>query len=60
MTENDRKLIEKAQSMHYTEWYMADELAEQADTPEARREIHLISQRLYHTEEYIGDRNFYD
>lgn len=52
MTENDRKLIAKAKSLSCTLWYIAYDLAELADTREARIALENIGKRLAHMEEY--------
>lgn len=54
MTEKDKQLIAQARRLNYTEWYEARQLAEQADTEEARRCIIGIEQELYHKEEYYA------
>lgn len=51
MTENDRTLIARARELDYTDWYLAMDMEERADTEEARRVLHSIGVRLYHTEE---------
>ena len=52
MTEKDLKLIEKANAVNYSEWYLIDE--NEADTPEAKEELHRIASHKYHTEEYFA------
>lgn len=52
MTEKDRQLIARAEQLPYTQWYIADDLAEQADTPEARQRLRDIAKYLNHREEY--------
>ncbi len=51
MTENDRRLIERARKLHWTDSDIAFALIDQADTPQARRELKEIAVRLYHLEE---------
>ena len=49
MTEKDKKLIEKAWSVPYVEWYKIKE--EEADTEEGREKLHTIMMVKYHQEE---------
>ena len=51
MTDKDKKLIEKALQYGFTGWGEVLDLAEQADTDEARNELHSIAMSLYHREE---------
>jgi len=50
MTEKDKKLIEEAEKLSYSDWFLVRE--DEADTEEAREILHSIASRLYHTEEY--------
>lgn len=50
LTEKDKKLIEEAYKVPYTEWYLIDENA--AETPEGKARLHSIASSKYHTEEY--------
>ena len=50
LTEKDKKLIEEAYKVPYTEWYLIDEDA--AETPEGKERLHSIASSKYHTEEY--------
>ena len=52
MTENDKKLIAKAEGIHYKNWDLIDELAEQAETQECKDRLHKIASFKYHKEEY--------
>lgn len=52
MTENDKKLIVKAESMHYRDWDLIDKLAEQAETQECKDRLLKIASFKYHQEEY--------
>lgn len=52
MTENDKKLIVKAESMHYRDWDLIDKLAEQAETQECKDRLLKIASFKYHKEEY--------
>jgi len=51
MTENDKKLIAKANKTSYIDWYLVDKMREQADSEEAKRILADISKHLYHREE---------
>ena len=53
-TEKDKKLIAKARRLHYTDWMEAEKMIQQAESDYARQELHDISTRLYHIEEYAG------
>lgn len=52
MTEKDKELIEKAKQLYFTEWYKAYDMANEADTPQAKRELESIARYLYHMEEF--------
>lgn len=52
MTENDKKLIARAEALHYTEWYAVTPLIRQAETDEARDILHTIQTTGNHLEEY--------
>lgn len=52
MTENDKKLIAKAEGIHYKNWDLIDELAEQAETQECKDRLLKIASFKYHKEEY--------
>lgn len=52
MTDKDQKLIEKAKKLSAVDWDYAYELAEQADTEEAKEILSNIGRLLYHREEY--------
>lgn len=49
LNEHDKKMIEHAQSLHYTDWTEIHE--EQAETIEGYERLHSICSRLYHKEE---------
>lgn len=55
MTENDKQLIKNANHLYCVDWYLADKMAEKADTVEAKTELQNIAKRLYHKEEYLED-----
>lgn len=57
MHEKDRQLIEQARKLHYSDWDKAIELAELAESEDAKKEIKSIGSRLYHIEESITDRS---
>ena len=49
MSENDRRLVEEARSLHSPiEWEDALELERQAESPEAKEAIGRIAILLYH------------
>ena len=50
LIEKDKKLIEEAYKVPYTEWYLIDENV--AETPEGKERLHSIASSKYHTEEY--------
>lgn len=52
MTEKDKRLIEMAQQIPYTEHYLVSRMEKQADTEEARETLRRIASRLYHEGEY--------
>lgn len=52
MTDKDKKLVEKARKISYTEWGYIDSLIEEADTEEAKRLLHSIQGYKYRIEEY--------
>lgn len=52
MSEHDRKLIEQAKKLSYTDWSLAFDMAEKAVSKQAKNELENIGKRLYHTEEY--------
>lgn len=55
MTENDKKLIEKAEHLWCVDWYLADKMVEKADAPETKDRLKNIAKRLHHKEEYLAD-----
>ena len=54
MTEKDFELIERAKNIPYTHWYDIEDLEKEADTEEAREQLHSILSYKYHTEEYYA------
>lgn len=52
MTTNDIALIERANKIHFREWYMVDKMIPFADTEDAKKELKSILCNLYHKEEY--------
>lgn len=54
MSEKDSELIQKARSIKYVNWYMIDDLIEQAETEETRETLKSIRSSKYHTEEYYS------
>ena len=51
MNEQDLQRIEKARSLKSDEWSIAYDLEEQAESEEARNELHTIRTRLFHRSE---------
>lgn len=51
MTQKDLELIEKAYRTPYTNYGDVDDMADQADTEEAREWLHAIANGKYHEEE---------
>lgn len=54
LTEKDKQLIAKAETLSISQWDEAEELAKQAETDEARERLRLIASSLYHKEEYYA------
>ena len=52
MTDHDRQLIAQAEALSYSMWPQIDDMAGQADSDEAREQLHDIAVRKYHYEEY--------
>ncbi len=52
MTENDKKLIEKALELDCIDWAVAGVYAKHAESPEAKEQLRKIESVLYRTEEY--------
>lgn len=55
LTEKDKQLIARAQTLSYLDWDIAFRLAREAESEEARQQLRLIGSTLYHTEEYYAD-----
>lgn len=53
MTDKDRKLIEEAEKIGFTEWPEILRMSDQADTEEARRKLKQIASFNMHFEEYL-------
>lgn len=53
MTDNDKKLIEQALCLGPFSFDEAFEMAEKADTPEARKRLEDIGKSLHHRSEAI-------
>lgn len=53
-SEHDQGLLSQASNLHYTQWYVALDLAEQANSPEVRDYLEGLGHRLHHTEEYYA------
>lgn len=52
MSEKDKKLIAKANSLNCIDWSMIDGFIEQAETEEAKERLRTIRNYKYHLEEY--------
>lgn len=52
MTQRDKDLIERAWSVHFTEWFLIDELINQAESEEAKERLRTIRSFKYHREEF--------
>lgn len=51
MTQKDIELIKKAQEIDYMEWYLVSNMIKEAESAEAKEQLHIISSKLYHEEE---------
>lgn len=54
MTEKDKELIAKANTIRYQDWYLVGDLITQAESDEAKEELRFIRSSLYHREEYAA------
>lgn len=52
MSEKDKQLIAKANSLNCIDWSMIDGFIEQAETEEAKEKLRTIRNYKYHLEEY--------
>lgn len=52
MSIKDKSLIDKAREIHFTEWFLIDDLIDQAESDEARSQLKSIRSSKYHREEY--------
>ena len=52
MTDKDKELISEAEKMNCIYWARIEAMSEQADTPEAAKELRQLANRKYHIEEY--------
>nr|DAR22071.1 MAG TPA: hypothetical protein [Caudoviricetes sp.] len=52
MTEKDKELIRRAKSYTYLDSIKVFDMAKEADTEEAKKELKLIGSTLYHEEEW--------
>lgn len=53
-TDSDLKLIRISKNLHYTDWSMCKELAEKAESEDAKEEIRRQGKWLYRKEESAG------
>lgn len=54
MTDHDRRLIEQARLIHYTEWYQILDLVTEAETPQAKAILSDMAKTQQHIEEYYS------
>jgi hypothetical protein len=54
MTKHDEKLIEKANHLFCTEWYMVSKMAKEADSEETKELLQNKAKRMNHDEEYFA------
>lgn len=54
MTKKDLQLIEQARETHFSQWILIADLILQAETEEAKRELHFIESSKYHADEYFS------
>lgn len=52
MSEKEKQLIAKANSLNCIDWSLIDGLIEQAETEEAKERLKTIRSYKYHLEEY--------
>lgn len=51
MTAKDQRLLDTANSLHFTDWYFCQKLEAEAESEEAKRMLHDQASRLYRKEE---------
>ena len=51
MTENDRRLIARAEGMSWQDWDNIADMEDMADSDDARRKLHSMAVSGYHKEE---------
>lgn len=51
MTDKDKELIKRANELSDIQWSIAYDLADEAESNEAKEELTIIAKRLFHTEE---------
>lgn len=56
MTQHDKDLIAKAKRLDCIRWFDINDMIDQADTEEARKELDRIQTRKIRAEEYHTDR----
>lgn len=52
MTKKDKQLIEKSKKLTSIDWGLADKMAEQAESEEAKEYLKWKAKQLYHLEEW--------
>lgn len=54
MTENDKKLIQAANTYSCIDWGVVDQMAKKAESEEAQKILREKATRMYHQEEYFA------
>lgn len=57
MSEQDKRLIEEAEALPYTQWERISNLKAQCESEEAREKLHEIMVSKYHRDEYLHNLN---
>ena len=55
ITMNDKRLIAKAEKMHWMDWIEVQEMAKEAESEEAKETLNRIASHGYHMEEAWAD-----
>jgi len=50
-SQHDQNLIDQARKTHYIDHYLVDQMAEKAESEEAKEELERIARYYYHKEE---------
>ena len=54
MTKHDEHLIENANHLFCTDWYLVDKMVDKADAEDAKEKLQTIARKLYHKEEHFA------